>query len=342
MRKRILALLLCVFILGSSFVQVSAANSTKDTAMNSTQLAAKRFSAKIKNQSEQETAREIMRQLGMAEKYIQALTEEQLYMIYTSNNIQSDTVYGKIDPKGNETLLKKETCIAEAEQLKEQDLLSTDPFIAPFSLEIKDPSQTEETDAYFHKSLFVLETKNAPYGTIELIGSFEWLSSPIYRCKDIMALSSTALNFDHTSASLTFVADSTYRCGTIKQENQIVEYYDYQKMISQGKFKHYDHVLQFEYNLPNDAYSYEPVNGIAESLKYTNMGFLFIASSELQFVSAVPGSKTSFTPRASYFHQWMLFEADVSLSFDGVSLGISPGGRYQGPYQIGVICNFTI
>ena len=65
MRKKILALLLCMFILGSSFVQVSAANSTKDTAMNSTQLAAKRFSAKIKNQSEQETAREIMRQLGM-------------------------------------------------------------------------------------------------------------------------------------------------------------------------------------------------------------------------------------------------------------------------------------
>ncbi len=342
MRKKILALLICVFILCSSFVQVSAANSTTDSAMNSTQLAAKRFSAKIKNQSEQETAREIMRELGMSEKYIQVLTEQQLDMIYNAKNVQSDTTYGKIDPKGNETLLTKEACIAEAESLKKNAPISINTSISPYSLEIKDPSQMEETDAYFHKTLIVLETKNAPYGTIGLIGSFEWLNAPIYRCKDIMALSSTALNFDHTSASLTFVADSTYRCGTIKEEDHIVEYYDYKKMISQESFKHYDHVLQFEYNLPNDSYSYEPINGIAESLKYTNMGFLFTASSELVFTSAVSGSRTSFTPRASYFHQWMLFEADVSLSFDGVSLSISPSGRYQGPYQIGVLCNFTI
>lgn len=334
MRKKILALLLCMFILGSSFVQVSAANSTKDTAMNSTQLAAKRFSAKIKNQSEQETAREIMRQLGMAERDIQMINDTYLDMIYNAITIQSNMTYGKIDKNGMETPMEKSECLEAAKQVnlqkQNQNLRAG---TATLSLEIDSP--TEERDTYFQKCLYILETKNMPKGTLGILCGFAWLNSPLYRCLDAITLSCLDVDFKSGSEFLAFSAVQNTQSLTnpnIKKTENIMEEYDYSQLSAKEMLIKGGHYHAFKYNLPNDLLT-QVINTC-----YEDMSFLVMMNAAPVHVTL----PTDFTITASYFHQYVGIEVDIGFNMNDESIDVAfpLNISYWSPKQIAVSCRY--
>ncbi len=334
MRKKILALLICVFILCSSFVQVSAANSTTDSAMNSTQLAAKRFSAKIKNQSEQETAREIMRELGMPDRQIQAINDIYLNIIYNAINIQSSITYGKIDKNGVETQMRKEDCENSAIQINEEKHMQSFASVAsPMSIEYDSP--TELTDSYFQKCLYIIESKNSPKGVMSLLCGFGWLTSPLYRCLDAITLSSLDVDFKSGTEYMAFSATRNTDSLTnpnFKKSEDIVEAYDYSQLHQNDMLKTGGHYHAFKYNLPNDLLT-PTVNTC-----YNDMSFLIMLNAAPVHVDLA----TDFTVTASYFHQFVGIEVDISfkMNSDLIDIAFPLNLSYWSPKQIAVSCKY--
>ena len=325
--KRITAIVMCCFILFVTSVQVFAADNTGDNLLNSTQLSIKRFMGRLNNEDSKETARQTLRQIGMQEREIQAVSDEYLDMVYNAKSISVNVAYGKMDSNGMETPLPEDVCLEQAERAKaeQQTMVNAQPNASSKPLSAN--AENMETDSYFKKVLTVIETSNAPKGTMGIICSFQWLNSPLYRALDAIVLSCSEINFHATTASMTFFATEKTESGlTRKQTKEILRYFDYDQMKSADKFIHYDHLIAFKHNLPNDTYTLDYRD------YFTDMGFLLTVSTIIVHETV----NTNFTVTASYFHQFLGFESDIAFSGEGASVTIDKEWKYWDPKQIGV------
>ena len=320
--KKLLSIL-CVFILLVTFIfPVSAANDGDEKTMTSTELSIKRISGQFTEKTENEIAKEVLRELGMPENLIEGVNEEYLDMVYNAKKISANDQYGKMNSEGKVTPLSYE------EAMKEKDKRDGNEY--EFSTVSIDPETNGEAyaDSLFYKMLIVLETRNAPAGTVGVVCGFNWIDEPFYRCWDVVAISGTEIQFDVETTEFSLIYDEQIEDLYLSETTVvgIEEEYDFLTLENEGNILYAGNFVGVKFDMPMDVYT--PLMLWMRN----NIGVVFTVKATIPNPQLI----TNFTATGWYFHQKRGFETDVSLSGDGVSLSISPTKYYDDPHEIQV------
>ena len=314
-----LVILLAVISLCVGFTIPTYAISSNTKQLDGYELSLTRFSAKIKNKSDEEIGKDILRKLGMSEDNINSMPKEKLEEVCNAKSIRNETEYGKINQNGETLNISEEQYKNEIQNIDLQSANNIQPLSAG------DSWSASGEDKLFSKTLFIVETKNAPAGTFGIISSFEWKNfTGHYKGEEIFSLSGEGLVFDRSSFLMhtQFVYQQTtsqgISNGTKYEDLTSDNISDYNDLQGEG------FAISFHYNLPNNLYS--PWS----SLIYSNAGFLFMCSARLQQYDQA----NTFNVYANYFHQTVGFGSlGVSVNVNGASVSVSPSLLYS-KYQI--------
>ncbi len=317
--KKLVSILCVIMLLIMSIFPASAANDGNEKTMTGMELSIKRISGGFAEKTEDEIAKDILRELGMSENLIKGVNEEYLDMVYNAKNISANDQYGKVDGKGEVTLLSNE-------EFDEVNNIRGESNFGVSTLALEGKTSDERQDKLFNKSLYVVETRNAPAGTMGLICGFEWLDEPFYRCWDVVAISGTNLEFDEeaTSISVVYVEQIEDLFLSGRTVTGIVKNFDFYDLEMDENILYAGNFVGAKFDVPMDSYT--PIM----LWMYSNIGVVFMTSA----VITHPQQDTNFTVTSWYFHQKILFNGDVSLSGDGLSLSISPSYKYDDPHQM--------
>lgn len=324
--KKLVSILCVTMLLIMSVFPVSAANDGNEKTMTGTELSIKRISGEFAEKTEDEIAKDILRELGMPENLVEGVNEEYLDMVYNAKSISANDQYGKVNSEGEVTLL------SNAEFEEENDMRNDNDF-GVSTLSLEGETTDEQTDSLFNKCIYVIETKNAPAGTMGLISTFAWIDEPFYRCWDVIAISGTNLEFDEESTFLAVVYDEQIEDLYLSETTVtgILEEYDYSDLSLEENILYSGSFVGAKFDMPMDAYTPTML------WMYNNIGVILMVST----VITHPQQVTNFTVTGWYFHQKVGVEWDVSLSGDALSLNISPNVFYDDPHQIQVTPKYT-
>lgn len=324
--KKIISIMCIVIILFISIIPVSASDNNEQT-LTSMELAAKRIVAELTGKDEKETAKDILRELGMSERTVNQVTDKFLEKVYSAQEISLEKEYGKF------TEDKMVSFTSEEEYLKDVAANTNDGIM---TLSLTGETEDSYSDEYFLKNIYAIESSGAETGTIFVMCSFEWLNEPLFRCKDVIAISGTNVVFDEKETSLSVAYTQTITnvsSGSITAEDYI-DYYDFDDLNSEGNILFAGSFVSAACNLPND------VPTVTINVINTNLAFLIMTSCKVNEIAANQTLNLSFT--GWYFHQVIGWDADVGITADGVSLSISPSWMYRDPNQIQITPKFSV
>lgn len=317
--KKLVSILCVVMLLIMSIFPASAANDGNEKTMTGMELSIKRISGKFAEKTEDEIAKDILRELGMSENLIEGVNEEYLDMVYNAKNISVNNQYGKVNNEGEVTLLSHEEA---KEEMTERGIKNT----GNSTRTLEGDTWDERPDSLFNKSIYVVETRNAPKGTMGLICGFEWIDESFYRCWDVVAISGTNLEFDEeaTFMSVVYVEQIEDLFLSETTVTGVVNDFDFYDLEMENDVIYAGNFVGAKFDVPMDVYT--PIM----LWMYNNIGVVFMTSA----VITHPQEETNFTVTSWYFHQSIMFDGDVSLSGDGLSLSISPSYKYDDPHQM--------
>ena len=134
--------------------------------------------------SNKEKVKEIFCNLGIT--FIDESSKQQ-YIVDNINNIKSITSnisYLKVAPDGTQTLIDKNTCLAEAKRAQLKENLSYSSYGMSRNV-VGGGSEDNDTYTYMRLAIGYLYLGNGIY---ELVGEWEWLNEPVCRFEDAFSL----------------------------------------------------------------------------------------------------------------------------------------------------------
>ena len=324
--KKFISMICTLVVLFVSVVPVSASNGD-DYTVTSTELVAKRIVAELTGKDEKEIAKDILRDLGMSERIVNLVTDEFLEKVYLAQKISLEKEYGKF------TEDEIVSFASEEEYLMDVDASAGDGIM---TRSLTGETEDSYSDEYFLKSIYAIETSGAETGTIFVMCGFEWLEEPLFRCKDVIAISGTNVVFDEKETSLSVGYTQTVTnvgSGSITAEDYI-DYYDFDDLNLESNILFSGSYVAAACNLPND------VPGVTLSVNNTNLALLLMTSCMVSEIAANQTLNLSFT--GWYFHQVIGWDTSINISMSEASLSISPSAMYRDPNQIQIIPKFSV
>lgn len=319
--KKLVSIICIITLLVVSVFPVSAVDDGNEKTITGIEISIKRMKAELSKKTKKDLAKEILRDLGMTESLIGGVNEEYLDMIYGAKSISVNNQYGKVNDKGEITLLSHEEAKRE---MAERGIKS----YGNLTRTLEDETWDERPDSLFNKSIYVIEAGNSPKGTVGLFCGFEWIDEPFYRCWDVIAISGTHLEFDEESTSVSVayveqIEDLYLSETTITNKWETFEFSD---LEYDENILYASDFVGTKFDVPMDVYTPTML------WMCNNIGVLLMVSAEI----TQPQEETNFTVTGWYFHQKAGIEWDVSLSKDAATLNISPKLFYDDPHQIQV------
>lgn len=325
--KKFVCFILVVLLLVVSIFPVSAANDGDEKTLTGMEMSIKRIGADLTGKTEEEMAKDVLRELGMPENLIKGVSEEDLAMVYNAKNISANDQYGKVNSEGEIIPLSYEDAMREKEEREE-----IESGISTLSLDLDTNGEAYE-DSLFFKILIVVETRNAPAGTVGIVCGFNWLDEPFYRCWDVIAVNGVNIIIDVEETELTIVyteqiEDLNFSTTTV---NNIEKSFDFWELDEEGYALYNGNFIGAKFDMPEDLY-------LPTMLwMYNDIGVIM----STRAMVTNPQLITNISATGWYFHQKMGIEWDVSLSEDAVSLNISPSIFYDDPHQIQVETTYS-
>ena len=325
--KKLVSISCVVMLLIMSIFPASAANDGNEKTMTGMELSIKRISGEFAEKTEDEIAKDILRELGMPERIIRQVNEEYLEGVYSAKYISVEKEYGKFVDDQIAVIVSEEEYLEEAAARVDDGVMT---------LSLSGETNDSYPDKYFLKSIYAIETSGAETGTIFVMCSFEWLNEPLYRCKDVIAISGTNVVFDEekTFVAMGYTETVTNMGSQSITSEDVIENYDFHELDLEGNTIFAGDFVSGACNLPNDV----PAGTI--NVNCTNIALLIMASCVVNEINPNQDLNLSFT--GWYFHQEVGWDTSIGISKEGVSLSISPSLFYRNPSQIQIAPKFSV
>lgn len=307
--KRTLSVILSFCLLLTIICETSAFSLSYDNAISNYELSIIRIQSDIFKYSKSETAKKILKKIGMTSGEIDLLSEDNYNDIINAESIVRFTEYCKVSSDGTE-----EKITAESFEKAVSDLEKT-----KYSNSIKSNNEYSYSgsDGYFIKNLYVYKTLNAPSGTYGIIGTFDWKNFTLaYKGTDVLSLSGEGLIFNKSSFSLAAqfsVEEILNGNHTHITETDYITSSSHPNNITQS-----GNAIACEYALPHN------LSQGSYSHTYSDAVFLMTCSSRLQYYTM----PCTFNVYCNYFHQWLVISTTLSISVAGASVSVKPSLAY--------------
>lgn len=303
MKKFIAWLVVVVFMLsicgGSLSAMDSSCVSDMRVEMNPIQMYIAKKLLIRKGLDETEVAKSLLGQVGYPDSVIQVLSDERLIKVYNSSRIVSREEYVCIDSDGVVSEVTKEQYEAEQTAVKSVN-----------------PGESKPTVKSWAKLTTYVMQSNTNRTEYSYSCACEWLTTPLWRMNDYIALGVTegSIAPDSVSSILTY-SENNYTTG----KTQI----KYQEKIGQSANTVVGRSAYCSYNLPNNMAASNP-DGSVGGVVYS--GFVMVL-----FMDGTMSNSPYTDPMnvsSAYFHQRITVLSNISLSIGssgtGVSFSISP------------------
>jgi len=269
-----------------------------DVVINPLQMESLKLTMSQNSFNEEDIAKEILERIGISEAIISSIPDEKLLQIYDSRKVEKSEIY---------------ICLSEDGDVKE---FSKTDFEKEFSKGIKEVAEknyesTPTQNSWAKLATYAIQSNSDKTSYLYMAGC-EWLTSPLVRMDDYIAIASTEGSIDPESAlSLMSYAKVDYTTGTTTNVNVEKKYPD--GIVSFGRLAY------SSFNLLNNRTSSS--NGQVTGVSYQSFAMLImINAKQINASISLP-----FNVSSAYFHKTIktITNVGVSAGTDGLSGNIT-------------------